>query len=54
MTGLDKGYWVSQLGMLIVGKAQEAYRALPRDEACDYKQVKAIILYRLEINLEHY
>ncbi|KYO46174.1 hypothetical protein Y1Q_0021724 [Alligator mississippiensis] len=51
---LDKGYWANQLGELIVGKAQAAYHALPRDEAHDYECMKAAILYRLEINLEHY
>ncbi|KYO42736.1 hypothetical protein Y1Q_0022395 [Alligator mississippiensis] len=54
MTGLDKGYWASQLGALVVGKAQAAYRVLSRHDARDYKSVKAAILYRLEINLEHY
>ncbi|KYO21227.1 WD repeat-containing protein 72 [Alligator mississippiensis] len=54
MTGLDKGYWANQLGALVVGKTQAAYRALPWDEAQDYDIVKAAILYRLEINPEHY
>ncbi|KYO27978.1 hypothetical protein Y1Q_0014176 [Alligator mississippiensis] len=54
MTGLDKRYWASQLGALVVGKAQAAYRALSRDDALDYEHVKEAILYRLEINPEHY
>ncbi|KYO35879.1 hypothetical protein Y1Q_0017355 [Alligator mississippiensis] len=54
MMGLDKGYWASQLGALVVGKAQAAYRALSHDEAWDYEGVKAAILYQLEINPEHY
>ncbi|KYO28499.1 hypothetical protein Y1Q_0006471 [Alligator mississippiensis] len=54
MTGLDKGYWVSQLGALMVGKAQATYQALPQDKTRDYNQVKTTILYRLEINPEHY
>lgn len=54
MTGLDKRYWASKLGALVVGKAQATYWALPQDEACDYDQVKAAILYWLEINPEHY
>ncbi|KYO18851.1 hypothetical protein Y1Q_0009258 [Alligator mississippiensis] len=33
MTGLPQDYWASQLGALVVGKAQAAYRAIPRDEA---------------------
>ncbi|KYO25213.1 hypothetical protein Y1Q_0001826 [Alligator mississippiensis] len=54
MTGLDKGYWASQLRALVVGKAQASYRALSWDEAHDYDRVKTTILYRLEINPEHY
>ncbi|KYO24204.1 hypothetical protein Y1Q_0004254 [Alligator mississippiensis] len=54
LTGLDKGYWASQLDALVMGKAQVAYEALPRDEARDYEAAKAEILYRLEINPEHY
>uniref|UniRef100_A0A7M4FK65 CCHC-type domain-containing protein n=1 Tax=Crocodylus porosus TaxID=8502 RepID=A0A7M4FK65_CROPO len=52
--GLKRTYWVSQLGSLVVGKPQEAYRALSREEARDYDAVKAAILYRLEINPEYY
>ncbi|KYO41475.1 hypothetical protein Y1Q_0006274 [Alligator mississippiensis] len=52
--GLDKRYWASQLGALVVGKAQAAYRALSREDALDYESVKEAILYRLEINPEHY
>lgn len=54
MIGLDKGYQTSQLGTLVVGKAQAAYRAFPHDASQDYDQVKTAILYRLEVNLEHY
>ncbi|KYO21866.1 hypothetical protein Y1Q_0000545 [Alligator mississippiensis] len=54
MMGLDQGYWASQLGALVVGKAQAAYRALLRENARDYELVKQAILYRLEINPEHY
>ncbi|KYO29302.1 hypothetical protein Y1Q_0017948 [Alligator mississippiensis] len=54
MTGLPQDYWASQLGALVVGAAQAAYRAIPRDEARDYKQVKQAILYRLEISPDHY
>ncbi|KYO47102.1 hypothetical protein Y1Q_0014012 [Alligator mississippiensis] len=45
MTGLNQEYWASQLGALVVGKAQAAYRALPRDKARDYECVKQAILY---------
>ncbi|KYO40153.1 hypothetical protein Y1Q_0022086 [Alligator mississippiensis] len=54
MTGLDKRFWASQLGALVVGKAQAAYQALSRDDALDYEHMKEAILYRLEINPEHY
>ncbi|KYO24377.1 hypothetical protein Y1Q_0004383 [Alligator mississippiensis] len=54
LAGLDKVFWASQLGALVVGKAQAAYRAMPRDEVWDYNAVKATILYRLEINPEQY
>ncbi|KYO22925.1 hypothetical protein Y1Q_0005440 [Alligator mississippiensis] len=54
MTGLDQGYWASQLGALVVGKAQAAYRALSREDARDYALVKQAILYRLEIIPGHY
>ncbi|KYO24454.1 hypothetical protein Y1Q_0002074 [Alligator mississippiensis] len=54
MTGLDQGYWASQLGALVVGKAQAAYWALSREDAWDYELVKQAILYRLEIKPEHY
>ncbi|KYO41122.1 hypothetical protein Y1Q_0022533 [Alligator mississippiensis] len=45
-TGLDKRYWASQLGALVVGKAQAAYWALSRDDALDYEHVKEAILAR--------
>ncbi|KYO30570.1 hypothetical protein Y1Q_0008217 [Alligator mississippiensis] len=54
MTGLNQEYWASQLGALVVGKAQAAYWALPRDEARDYARVKQVILYQLEISPDHY
>ncbi|KYO36857.1 hypothetical protein Y1Q_0020884 [Alligator mississippiensis] len=54
LMGLDKVFWASQLGALVVGKAQEAYQAMPRDEAWDYDAVTVAMLYRLEINPEDY
>ncbi|KYO26697.1 hypothetical protein Y1Q_0019170 [Alligator mississippiensis] len=54
MIGLDKGYWASQLGALVVGKAQVTDWVLLRDEAHDYERVKTAIFYRLEMNPEHY
>ncbi|KYO27627.1 hypothetical protein Y1Q_0005195 [Alligator mississippiensis] len=53
-TGLPQDYWASQLGALVVGKVQAAYRAVPRDEARNYERVKQTILYRLEISPDHY
>ncbi|KYO29488.1 hypothetical protein Y1Q_0000163 [Alligator mississippiensis] len=54
MTGLPQDYWASQLGALVVGAAQVAYRAIPREKARDYEQVKQAIFYRLEISPDHY
>ncbi|KYO39815.1 hypothetical protein Y1Q_0006693 [Alligator mississippiensis] len=45
MTGLPQEHWASQLGALVVGVAQAAYRAIPREEAQDYERVKQAILY---------
>ncbi|KYO34768.1 hypothetical protein Y1Q_0010510 [Alligator mississippiensis] len=52
--GLDRLQWASQLGSLVVGKAQAAYQALPREDVCDYDKVKAAILHHLELTPEHY
>lgn len=52
--GLDRLQWVSQLGSLVVGKAQAAYQALPREEAYDYEKVKAAVLHGLELIAEYY
>ncbi|KYO43192.1 hypothetical protein Y1Q_0017517 [Alligator mississippiensis] len=54
MTGLPQDYWARQLGALVVGATQAAYRAIPREEARDYEQVKQAILYWLEISPDHY
>ncbi|KYO24642.1 hypothetical protein Y1Q_0021926 [Alligator mississippiensis] len=50
--GLDRSQWGHQLGTLVIDQAQATYRALSREEAQDYKVVKAVILYRLEISPE--
>lgn len=50
--GLNKSRWAAELGVLLVGPAQAAYRALSQIEAQDYDQVKEQILYRLDITLE--
>ncbi|KYO48305.1 hypothetical protein Y1Q_0024677 [Alligator mississippiensis] len=54
MTGLPQDYWASQLGALVVGKAQAAYWAILRDEAQNYERVKQSMLYRLEISPDRY
>ncbi|KYO35363.1 hypothetical protein Y1Q_0007951 [Alligator mississippiensis] len=54
MMGLEQDYWASQLGALVIGKAQAVYQALSREDAWDYELEKQAILYRLEINPEHY
>ncbi|KYO40879.1 hypothetical protein Y1Q_0004204 [Alligator mississippiensis] len=51
-TGLDRSQWGHQLGVLVIDKAQAAYRTLSREEAQDYEAVKATILYRLQISPE--
>ncbi|KYO19274.1 hypothetical protein Y1Q_0016276 [Alligator mississippiensis] len=52
--GLDRLQWTTQLRALVVGKAQAAYRALPREDAYDYDKVKTAILCHLELTPEHY
>lgn len=52
--GLDKALWASQLGSLLIDKAQAIYRSLPSKEAYDYDKVKTMILYQLEIMPKHY
>ncbi|KYO35359.1 hypothetical protein Y1Q_0007947 [Alligator mississippiensis] len=54
MTGLPQEHWASQLGALVVGVAQAAYRAILREEAGDYERVKQAILYQLEISPDYY
>ncbi|KYO33682.1 hypothetical protein Y1Q_0008818 [Alligator mississippiensis] len=54
MTGLPQEHWASQLGTLVVGVVQAAYRAIPREEAQDYERVKQAILYQLEISPDYY
>ncbi|KYO24918.1 hypothetical protein Y1Q_0023785 [Alligator mississippiensis] len=54
MTSLPQEHWASQLGALVVGVAQAAYRAILREEARDYERVKQAILYRLELSPDYY
>lgn len=56
--GVDRSWWAGQLGVLLIGKGQEAYQAMPRGEALpsisSYAKVKKEIMYRLDINSERY
>ncbi|KYO38468.1 hypothetical protein Y1Q_0015698 [Alligator mississippiensis] len=40
LTSLPQDYWASQLGALVVGAAQAAYRAILREEARDYEHLR--------------
>ena len=46
--------WLYQLAPQLTGKAQQAYAALPPDEAKNYDAVKTAILHRFNINEETY
>ena len=46
--------WVYKLVPQLSGKAQQAYAALPADEAKDYDRVKSAILRRYDISEETY
>ena len=46
--------WPFKLAPQLTGKAQQAYAALPPDDANDYETVKAAILRRYDINEETY
>uniref|UniRef100_A0A7M4FVI7 SCAN box domain-containing protein n=1 Tax=Crocodylus porosus TaxID=8502 RepID=A0A7M4FVI7_CROPO len=50
--GLEKAKWAGQLGTLLIGQAQAAYRAISRTDAMDYDKVKGEILLRLDITPE--
>lgn len=39
--GLDRLQWATEMGSLIVGKAQAAYWVLPSKDVYDYEKVKA-------------
>ena len=51
---VDQSQWAFKLAPQLTGKAQQAYAALPVDEAKDYSLVKAAILHRYDINAETY
>ena len=51
---VNKERWSFQLAPHLTGKAQQAYAALPTDEAKDYDTLKEAILRRYDINEETY
>lgn len=51
---LDKTKWASQLGVLLVGKAQVAYQSMFRIEAQAYDTLKEEILYHSDMTPERY
>ena len=46
--------WSFKLAPQLVGKAQQAYAAMPPDDAKDYVKLKDAILRRYDINEENY
>ena len=51
---VNRARWSFKLALQLTGKAQQAYAALPPDDAKDYSTVKAAILRRYNINEETY
>ena len=51
---VNRARWSFKLAPQLTGKAQQAYAALPPDDAKDYSTVKAAILRRYNINEETY
>ena len=51
---IPKERWAYKLAPQLVGKAQQAYTAMPRDDAGNYKKVKRAILLRYDVNEESY
>ena len=52
--GVEKAHWVVRLAPQLSGKAQQAYAAMPTEEAGQYDKVKEAILRRYDINAETY
>ena len=52
--GVKEDRWAFKLAPQLTGRAQQAYAALNVDDAAQYKQVKAAILRRYDINEETY
>ena len=47
---VDKAWWPFKLAPQLTGKAQQAYAALPPEEAKVYDTFKAVILHRYNTN----
>ena len=52
--GVTKAKWIFKLAQQLTGKAQQAYAALPTDQALNYDSVKVEILRRYDITEESY
>ena len=52
--GVKEDRWAFKLAPQLTERAQQAYAALNVDDAAQYKQVKAAILRRYDINKEMY
>ena len=51
---IQKERWSFKLAPQLIGKAQQAYAAMPPDDARDYDKLKDAILRRYDINEESY
>ena len=51
---VDRARWSFKLAPQLTGKAQQAYAAMPADDAADYSLLKAAILKRYNISEETY
>lgn len=52
--GVEEDRWAFKLAPQLTGKAQQAYAALPTEEAKRYQDLKQAILHRYDINAETY
>ena len=52
--GVDRSQWVYRLAPHLTGKAQQAYAAMPTEDASTYDEVKAAVLRRYDISTETY
>ena len=51
---VDRSQWVYRLAPHLTGKAQQAYAAMPTEDASTYDEVKAAVLRRYDISTETY